>query len=140
MPFKKEKADTAREKKNPLLRDAHDSRIAAQYLPLPEEDQYMNAVLTDAAFLSALHETYGTERFVFVNQFEIRTNYKSCLDIANKIYQREILLHFSVFDQKGKQLAGACVKSSFPSDSNNAYDIIRNCFSELAGYVAMCTP
>jgi len=140
LPFKKERMDSVKNKKNPLLKDADDSRIAAQYLPHPEEDKYMNAVLADPAVLASLYETYDTDIFVFVNQFEIRTNYKSCLDIAKKVYKREILLHFSVFDKNGKQLAGACVTSSFPSDSNNAYDIIRNCFSELAGYVSMCTP
>ncbi len=140
LPYKEERMDTTRRKKNPLLKNAHDSRIAAQYLPSEEDAKYMNAVIRKPEVLQELYETYGTNVFIFVNQFEIKTDYSSCFDIAKKIYRREVLVHFSVFNRHGKQTAGACVAAPFPSDSNNAYEIIRNCFPDLASYISMCTP
>lgn len=140
IPFKQADQDSVKSKKNPLAKNEEDSKIAAQYITAKRDAHYMNAILSKPSLLNELYGQYGTDVFVFVNQLEIKTNYSSCLDIANKIFKREIMLHFSVFDKEGKQLAGAFALSFFPSDSNNAFDIMKNCFPELAMFVAMCTP
>lgn len=140
IPVKPEKADSVEKKNIKPNKETLDSRTAPQYIAVKGDAQYMNTVLSKPGILNDFFSQYGTDLFVFVNQFEIKTNYSSCLDIANKIYKREILLHFSVFDKNGKQLAGTYITSYFPSDSNNAFDIMKNCFPELAKFVAMCTP
>jgi hypothetical protein len=140
LPFHPEKKDTLKNKKNPLEKESYDSKTAAQYITVKGTDQYMNAVVNKPSVLNDLYRQYGTDIFIYVNQFEIKTNYKSCLDIANKIYKRELMLHFSVYDKNGKQLAGAYAMSFFPSDSNNAYDIMRGCFPDIGRFVANCIP
>lgn len=140
VPFKSEAADSTTGKKNKKDKELLDSKIAAQYLITKGEAQYMNAIVNKPSVLNDLYDKYETDVFVFINQFEIKTNYSQCLDIANKIYQREVMLHFSVYDKTGKQLAGAYASSFFPSDSNNAFEIMKNCFPELAKFIAMCTP
>ncbi len=140
LPFQQQQTDSLKRKKNPLEKESYDSKIAAQYITVKGTDQYMNAVLNKPSVLENLYNQYGTDIFVFVNQFEIKTNYKSCLDIANKIYKRQLMLHFSVFDKNGKQLAGAYAMTFFPSDSNNAYDIMKNCFPDIGRFVSSCIP
>lgn len=71
-----------------------------------------------------------------INQFEIRTNYNSCLDIARKVYRREILLHYSIHDRNGKVLRSNFASAYFPSDSNRDSDIAERVFPELAGIMA----
>ena len=44
-----------------------------------------------------LSEKYGTDIFVFMSQLEIKTNYDDCLNLALKIYQREIKVHFAIY-------------------------------------------
>lgn len=139
-PVKQAKQDSLRSNKATDNKDAEDSKIAAKYLTVKGDAQYMNAVITKPTVLNDLYKQYGTDIFVFVNQFEIKTNYNSCLDIANKIYKREVQLHFSVYDKTGKQLAGAYAMTFFPSDSNVAHDIMNNCFPDLARFVANCIP
>jgi hypothetical protein len=140
LPLHQEKKDVVRNKKNPLEKESYDSKIAAQYVTVKGPDQYMNAIVNKPAVLNDLFRQYGTDIFIYVNQFEIKTNYKSCLDIPNKIYKRELMLHFSVYDKNGKQLAGAYAMTFFPSDSNNAYDIMKNCFPDIGRFVAGCIP
>jgi hypothetical protein len=141
LTFHPENADSVKkDKKNMLQKNAHDSRIATQYLTANGDAQYMNAVISKPGVLTDLYNQYGTDIFIFINQLEIKTNYKSCLDIANKIYRREVMVHFSIFDKNGKQLAGTYSMSFFPSDSNNAYDIMKNCFPDIAYFVANCIP
>ncbi len=101
----------------------------------------MQAIVTKPVELfEELYKEYNADIFVFVTQFEIKTNYKSCMDIANQIYKREVMVHFTIYNKEGKLLAGSYATSFFPSDSNNANKIIGDCFPELAGYIAGCLP
>ena len=51
--------------------------------------KYMNITLSHPDLLAGLAEKYGTDLFVFLNQFEIITHYDDCLDLALKIYRRQ---------------------------------------------------
>lgn len=140
LPFKSEQNENESKelKKNNNL--ASDSRTAPLYKIVVSEERFMNAVIGKAQVLRELKEHYGADIFVFLNQLEIKTNYKNCLDIANQVYQRQVMLHFSIFDAEGNIRAGTCVASSFPSNSNHPDEIIQNCFPQLAGFVVQCIP
>lgn len=140
LPMQKERADSINKAFKKMSKENIDSRTAQQYQMHPPDAKYMNAVISKPEILQQLHSEYGTDIFVFLNQFEIKTNYKNCLDIANKIYQRELMIHFSVFDKNGEQIAGSYAMSTFPSDSNNAAEIMKNCFPEIARLIAGCIP
>jgi hypothetical protein len=122
-------------------KDHEDSKTASQYIPVKNNAMYMHAVVSKPEELfAALYEQYQADIFVFLTQMEIKTNYNSCLDIANKIYRREVMLHFTVYNKEGRLLAGSYATSYFPSNSNNANKIIGDCFPELGRYVAGCLP
>ncbi len=140
LPVQKERVDSVNKALKKLSKENTDSRIAHNYHVPPPDAKYMNAVISKPEILQDLFSTYGTDIFVFLNQFEIKTNYKNCLDIANKVYQREMMIHFSVYDYTGKQIAGSYAMSTFPSDSNNASEIMKNCFPEIARLIAGCIP
>jgi hypothetical protein len=140
LPVQKERIDSVNKALRKLSKENSDSRTANNYHVLPTDARYMNAVINKPDMLQELFSVYGTDIFVFLNQFEIKTNYKNCLDIANKVYQRELMIHFSVYDYTGRQLAGSYAMSSFPSDSNLATDIMKNCFPEIARLIAGCIP
>lgn len=117
-------------------KQAQDSRLATNYLNEKSGEKYMSAVIKNKKVLEDLYSKFGTDVFVFLTQMEIRTNYKSCLDIANEIYRREILMHFTVYDRNGNLMAGNFAISFFPSDSNNAYDIMSDNFPLIAEAIA----
>lgn len=117
-------------------KQAQDSRLATNYLNDKSNEKYMSAVIKDKKVFESLYSKFGTDVFVFLTQMEIKTNYKSCLDIANEIYRREIMLHFSVYDKEGNLMAGNFAISFFPSDSNNAYDIMSDNFPLIAEAIA----
>lgn len=140
LPVQKERMDSVNKALKKLSKENTDSRTAHNYHVPPPDAKYMNAVVGKPEILQELFSEYGTDIFVFLNQFEIKTNYKNCLDIANKVYQRELMIHFSVYDYTGKQIAGSYAMASFPSDSNHASDIMKNCFPEIARLIAGCIP
>jgi len=122
-------------------KEHEDSKTASQYIPVKANAMYMNAVVKRPQDLfKELYEQYQADIFVFITQMEIKTNYSSCMDIANKIYRREVMLHFTIYNKEGRLLAGSYATSFFPSNSNNSNKIIGDCFPELARYVAGCLP
>ena len=127
--------------KSSNTKEHEDSKTASQYIPVKNNAMYMHAVVSKPQNLfKELYDQYQADIFVFITQMEIKTNYSSCMDIANKIYRREVMLHFTIYDKEGRLLAGSYATSFFPSNENNANKIIGDCFPELARYVAGCLP
>lgn len=140
-PKQSNETKTILKTKNSDSKDHEDSKTASQYIPVAKDAMYMQAIVSKPKELfEELYQQYDTDIFVFITQFEIKTNYKSCLDIANKIYKREVMVHFTIYDKAGNLLAGSYATSFFPSDSNNANKIMGDCFPELAGYISGCLP
>ena len=101
---------------------------------------FMNATLSHPALLTHLAEKYSTDLFVFLNQFEIITNYDDCLDLALKIYRRQIKVHYSVYELHGKELYGDVAVVDFPSNSNDTREIMLKNFYTLTDYMEKTIP
>lgn len=102
--------------------------------------KYMNVKLSHPELLSVLSDKYGTDLFVFLNQFEIKTNYDDCLDLAMKIYRRQLKVHYSIFNVDGKQLYGDVVVVDFPSNTNDTREIMKGNFQKIAEYIFKTIP
>lgn len=105
-----------------------------------EARNYMNVKIHNVAMLEYLHNKYGTEVFLFINQFNLVTNFEHCLDRANNVFEREVMIHFSIFDYTGKQLAGDVAIVNLPSNNNNLDEIIKEKFPVIADYVKKQLP
>lgn len=102
--------------------------------------KYMNVRIKNPDLLPYLSDKYGTEYFVFINQFNLKTNYENCLDRATNTFEREVLVHFSIFDKEGNQLAGDVASVYFPSNSNDIMDIMRNNFPPISDFMTANLP
>ncbi|MFM1745876.1 MAG: peptidoglycan-binding protein with multiple lysin domain [Bacteroidota bacterium] len=105
---------------------------APQSITTRGDSKYMRATPSDTIVLKQLRSSTASDYIVSINQFEIKTNYNTCLDIANKIYRREVIVHYSVFDANGKEVLGNYAVAFFPSNTNRYGDIVERCFPEIA--------
>ncbi len=105
-----------------------------------EPKQYFNTKIHNVEMLTYLNEKYGTDLFLFINQFELKTNYDRCIDRANGVFEREALIHFSIFNKYGEQLYGDVVTVIFPSNSNDLDVIIRSNFPLVADFLSEKLP
>jgi hypothetical protein len=103
--------------------------------PNKEKRKYMNVRLSRPELLAQYSKKYGTDLYIFLNQFDIKTNYNNCYDLALKIYEREIKVHYSVFDATGKQVYGDAATVYFPSNANDVDVIIAKNFPALSEYI-----
>lgn len=126
----------------PIARPKKDSLLKMKtYLnpktrkPFAIEKKYMNVGFYDQQLLGDLARKYNVDRFIVLNQFEIKTNFNDCMDLALKIYDREVRVHYSIFDRNGKQLHGDMAVSHFLSNSNDMDEIMRNNYPRISAYI-----
>jgi hypothetical protein len=101
---------------------------------------YMNVKIFDVKMLEFLQQKYGCDMFVFINQFNMVTNYATCLDRSTNTFEREIGIHYSVFDVTGKQLAGDVAIVKFPSNSNDIMTIMKENFPIISQHLTQNLP
>lgn len=100
-----------------------------------EPREYINVKIHSKELLAYLAEKYNVDVFLFVNQFNLVTNYEHCLDRANNVFERDIIIHYSVFDANGNQMSGDIAEVHFPSNTNNMDKIMKDNFPGLADEV-----
>lgn len=103
--------------------------------PAPSDKTYINVGFHDQLLLPELSRKYDVDLIVFLNEFDIKTNYNLRLDKEKEIYAREIKVHYSVFDRAGKQVYGDVASSQYPSNVNEIDEIISINFPGLSEYI-----
>jgi hypothetical protein len=96
---------------------------------------YINVSFYDQQLLPDLARKYSADYFIFLNELDIKTHFDDCLDLALKIYQRELKVHYSVFDRNGKQVFGDAASVKFPSNSNFTDEIINKNFPLISDQI-----
>jgi LysM repeat protein len=100
---------------------------------LPKDHgRYFGVKINDPEFFPYFNGKYGITYYVFINQFEVKTNYEHCLDRAAQDYERNFVAHFSIFDNTGKQIAGNKVKIFYNSNSNSIFQIVNDNMQKMA--------
>lgn len=105
---------------------------------------YMNVSLAKPALFLELSAKYEADYFLVLTQLEIKTHYNECIDIANRVFRREFLVHFAIFDSHGNQQGGTAVSCEGGSDINTVgkitYDIFPGLIGKVCGHVSATTP
>ncbi len=121
--------------------DKSEIEIDRSYESDKKHKTYLNCQINDPAILPHLSEKYGVKLFVFINKFEIFTNYKKSIDAENKIFQREIKISFSVYSGKGDQLFGDLALVTFyPTITKNIDQLIMQRFPIVRDYLSAVMP
>ena len=121
-------------------RSASDKHNLGEVYPSDQGDQYLNIKLHNPRMLSDLAEKYQVDMFVFINQFEVKTNYETCLDRATNNFERQFTVHFSIFNKKGKQIYGNSATLYTDSNSRDMTEIISHYLPKLCGYISDQVP
>lgn len=89
-----------------------------------DDGKYFAVRIKDPNFFPFFDTKYRPDYYIFVSQFEVKTNYENCLDRARQNYERTFISHFSIFDKTGTQISGGRLKSNYESGTNNLEKIL----------------
>ncbi|TAH26417.1 MAG: LysM peptidoglycan-binding domain-containing protein [Cytophagales bacterium] len=97
-----------------------------------DNGKYFGVVIRNPEFFNYFNRKYNTDYYIFINQFEVKTNYENCLDRAVHNFDRTFTTHFSIFNSSGKQIAGNKFKLLYNSNSNNVQQIVTENMLKIA--------
>lgn len=92
--------------------------------------KFMNLVVLNNELFPYLSKKYGTSLFVFINQFEIINDLSDYAAISDGHYNRQIRVHYSVFNSDGL-VYGGLATNIFPASENNVQEIINAYFPPI---------
>jgi hypothetical protein len=101
---------------------------------------YFGVQIKNQDFYTYFNTKYSVDYYIFVSQFEVKTNYEHCLDRAAQNYDRTFTTHFSIFDSNGKQIAGNKFKTHYNSNSNYIYTIVADNVEKIANRILADMP
>jgi hypothetical protein len=105
------------------------------------KDRFMNVRVLNSNMFEYLSSKYEAGYFVFINQLDVKiapgTDYRA---LENEIYQREIKVHYTIYDQYGNQIYASAAKNYFPSVINDMNIIIKGYMPKICNEIAFHIP
>lgn len=97
-----------------------------------DRERYMKAVVKDQHMLDSMHYKFDNKYFLFVNELDIKNIYEGAHQMAQMDYNREIKLHYTLYQKDGEILSTGVSRTTFPAQLNDINTIIRDYFPILA--------
>ncbi|MCO6499970.1 MAG: hypothetical protein J5I47_06280 [Vicingus serpentipes] len=95
-------------------------------------EKYMNTKISNDNLLLTLNKKYQPSYYIFVNELDIKRSADKRYVASSEQYQREIKVHYTIFDNGGKEVSSGAVKARFPSGQNDIDNIIKTHFPLIA--------
>ncbi|MDX2196658.1 MAG: LysM peptidoglycan-binding domain-containing protein [Cytophagales bacterium] len=105
-----------------------------------DSNKYFGVKINNAAFYTYFNNKYKVDYYLFINQFEVKTNYDNCLDRATLNYERGFITHYSIFDKAGKQVAGNRIYTDYNSNTNQIQKILSDNMQKVADRIMSDLP
>lgn len=110
-------------------------------LPIAQDpNKHFGVKVKDPNFFSYFNGQYGIDYYVFINQFEVKTVYENCLDRAAENYERDFLVHYSIYDSNGELVSGNKVRVPYESNVNDVQRIVSDNMPNMAKRVLADLP
>jgi hypothetical protein len=97
-----------------------------------EGDKYYGVTAKSSGFYAYYNNRYQLDYYLFINQFEIHTDYSNCIDRTTQDFIREFTVHYTILDAKGELIAGNKVKIPYVSNVNDLDKISRDNLGKIA--------
>jgi LysM repeat protein len=94
--------------------------------------KYYGVQVKDPDLYRYFNQHYAIDYYLFINQFEIHTDYTNCLDRTQNDFVREFLVHYTIYDKQGTLLAGNKVRVPYVSHVNEIEKIVRDNLNKMA--------
>ena len=95
-------------------------------------EKYMKTTLPNEKLLPNLNQKYQASHYIFINQLDIKRSADMRYVASNEQYKREIKVHYTIYDNAGKEVSSGAIKSRFPSNQNDMDKIIKVQFPLIA--------
>lgn len=98
-------------------------------------EKFMNTVVHNPQLFNALKAAHETSIFVFINEFDLLKKDADSPFVQQSAIGRVIKVHYTVFNDKGKEICSGIAETEFPGKKNKLDEIITDHLSEIAAKI-----
>lgn len=95
-------------------------------------EKYMKTVLSNTELITNLNKKYQAEYYIFINELDIKRGIEGQYIGGKENTDREIKVHYTIFDKNEKEVASGAIKKTFNSSENDINKIIKAEFPLIA--------
>lgn len=127
----KKKHEKAKENKEGELYKTYTSNGEIHNKRSSTKNLYLHIVFKDPDFIPELSVRRKVDRFLFINQFEIKGNYENPYASGTNEFTRTLKVHFSIYDHLGDLVHGSYASVDIPFYLYDKEKIVSNYFPEI---------
>ncbi|KAA5548559.1 LysM peptidoglycan-binding domain-containing protein [Adhaeribacter rhizoryzae] len=105
-----------------------------------DETKYYGVRANDPDLFATLSNSIGANYFIFINQFEIFTDYNNCIDRTTKNFVRNFRVHYTIYNAQGDLVAGNKILIPYESNVNDINKITRDNLGKMASRIMADLP
>ena len=105
-----------------------------------DETKYYGVQVNDPNFFTAFNNSTGADFYLFINQFEIFTDFTNCIDRTTKNFVRNFRVHYTIYNAQGELLAGNKILIPYESNVNDINKITRDNLGKMASRIMADLP
>jgi hypothetical protein len=102
------------------------------------QERFMNVIIHNPNLLDELSDTYRTNYYIFINEFHISKAFSKPGDPYDK--NREISVHYTIFNQRGKEIDAGVSKVEMPELTYELRKIEKTYLSQIAEELSSFIP
>jgi hypothetical protein len=103
--------------------------------PNLKKHKYYKAQITDTTKLALISANYKVNYILFIDNFEMETHFKDCIEMQKNISKRDLYVHYTLLSPKGKFLDGGVVCMTYESNSNDVKEIMKNTLPPISSMI-----
>ncbi len=103
--------------------------------PNLKKHRYFKVSFRDTATYQKVVSSYEVNYVLFIDHFEMETHFKDCVEMHGNISTRDMYVHYTLLDAKGKFKDGGVVCITYQSSTNNAQEIMKGTLPDLSGMI-----
>lgn len=95
------------------------------------DDMYLHIVIEQPEVLKEIAQRRRVDYFLFVNQFDIKTDFRDPYMSGNRNMQRLMRVHFSIYNSNGEFVSGNYASTKIPYYEDDKERIVSQYFPEI---------
>ncbi len=131
--FQRKRHEKNQQKKLDEMENSHTRIVEGEIVGKrqPVGDKYLHIVFHQPEVLAQIANRRNIDYFLFINQFDIKGNYKDPYMSGNSEAMRTIRVHFSLFNAEAKQVHGSFGMTEISFNLNDKNEIVNLYFPEV---------
>lgn len=118
----------------PVEAGVYNGQVVSQ---VDNREKYMQTKISNDNLINTLNQQYQAAYYLFVNELDIKKaigeQYNGGLQ---ENYEREIKVHYTIFDNQGGMVSAGAIKAMFDSRENDIEKIIKSEFALISNKLA----